>query len=208
MWAFRKFLDKLEAEEGHKKATLLMHTDPNDNEGPNLLHVLDLLKLNDNVVFSRKQLSFDDMRALYGVSDCVVNMSFAEGFGLGTLEAMMCARPIIALQTGGMTRQVVDYRDGSENGIALPVECKKMVGSQATPYIIEDLVTVDTVADAYMRMYKLGPEGRKELGLKAMRYAHEEFSMETLVKTWETAMDDVFLNWRARRPAWKKKVIR
>ena len=208
MWSFKMFLDKLQAEEGHQKATLIMHTDPNDNEGPNLLHILDLFKLNDNVVFSREQLNFDDMRVLYGMSDAVVNISYAEGFGLGTLEAMMCAKPIIAIKTGGLTRQVVDINDGTENGVALDVECKKLVGSQATPYIVEDMVKVESVAEAYWKLYKMGPEARKELGLKAMRYAHQQFDMPKLIETWDQALDDTFANWQKRRARWTKKVIR
>ncbi len=208
MWAFKMFLDRLKEEEGHQKATLLMHTDPNDNEGPNLLHVLDILKLNENVVFSREQLNLDDMRVLYGISDAVVNISYAEGFGLGTLEAMMCGKPVIAAKTGGMTRQVIDHRDGSANGIPLDIDCKKMVGSQATPYIVEDIVKPESVAEAYWKMYKLGDEGRKELGLKAMRYAHEEFNMENLIKTWDEGLEDVIANWRSRRARWTKKVIK
>ncbi len=208
LWSFKMFLDKLKAEEGHQKATLVMHTDPNDIEGPNLLHVLDVFKLNDNVVFSREQLNFDDMRVLYGMSDAVVNISYAEGFGLGTLEAMMCARPIIAVKTGGLTRQVVDVNDGSENGIALNVDCKKLVGSQATPYIVEDMVKVENVAEAYWKLYKMDPEARKELGFKAMRYAHQQFDMQMLIKTWDEALEDVFANWQKRRARWTKKVIR
>ena len=208
MWAFKMFLDKLQIEEGHKKATLLMHTDPNDIEGPNLYHVLDVLKLNDNVVFSREQLSIDDMCKLYCISDAVVNISYAEGFGLGTLEAMMCGKPIIAIKTGGMTRQVVDHRDGSFNGIPLDVDCRKMVGSQATPYIIEDMTKPESVADAYWKMYKLGPEGRKQLGLKAMRYAHVEFDLDTLIKTWDEGLEETIVNWRSRRNSWTKKVIK
>jgi len=208
MWSFRMFLDKLQQEEGHQKATLLMHTDPNDFEGPNLLHVLDILKLNNNVVFSREQLNLDDMRVLYNISDAVVNISYAEGFGLGTLEAMMCGKPIIANKTGGMTRQVIDYRDGSFNGIPLEVDCKKLVGSQSTPYIVEDIVKPESVADAYWQMYKMEPDVRKELGLKAMRYAHTEFDMDNLIKTWDKGLDDVITNWRSRRPRWTKKVIK
>jgi len=208
MWAFKMFLDKLKAEEGHQKATLLMHTDPNDVEGPNLLHVLDILKLNDNVVFSREQLNLDDMRMLYGITDAVVNISYAEGFGLGTLEAMMCGKPIIAVKTGGMTRQVIDHRDGTFNGIPLDVDCKKLVGSQATPYIVEDIVKPERVAEAYWDMYKLGNDARKELGLKAMRYAHQEFNLENLIKTWDEGLEDVITNWRSRRPRWTKKVIK
>lgn len=208
MWAFKMFLDKLQVEEGHQKATLLMHTDPNDIEGPNLLHVLDILKLNDNVVFSREQLNLHDMRTLYGISDAVVNISYAEGFGLGTLEAMMCGKPIIAVKTGGLTRQVINCHDGSMNGVALDVDCKKLVGSQATPYIVEDNVKPESVAEAYWKMYKLGPDARKEVGLKAMRYAREEFNLDRLIKTWDEGLEDVLANWRTRRARWTKKVVR
>lgn len=207
MWAFKMFLDRLKAERGHSKATLLMHTDPGDVEGPNLLHVLDLFKLNDNVVFSKQILDFESMNKLYAISDTVLNISFAEGFGLGTLEAMYAGKPIIAVKTGGLERQVVDHTDGSENGIALPVECKKLVGSQATPYIVEDIVRPETVADALWKMHEMGPDARKELGMKAMQYAHKEFNMDNLVKTWDDALQWTFENWRERRRPWKKKLI-
>lgn len=208
MWSFKMFLDRLKKEKGHSKASLVMHTDPSDMEGPGLLHVVDTLHLNENVVFSRNQIDFGAMNKLYNVSDAVVNISYAEGFGLGTLEAMYCAKPIIAIKTGGLERQVVDFRDGSENGISLPVECKKMVGSQATPYIVEDLVRPETVADAFWKMYEMGPEKRKELGLKAMRYAHEEFGLKNLLKNWDEALEWTFSNWRANRPSWNKRVIK
>jgi glycosyltransferase involved in cell wall biosynthesis len=208
MWAFKMFLDKLKQEKGHTKASLILHTDPHDIEGPNLLHVLELFKLNDNVVFSKSQLDFPSMNMLYGISDTVVNISYAEGFGLGTLEALYCGKPIIAVKTGGMTRQVVDYRDGSEHGVGLDVECKKLVGSQATPYIVEDMVRVESVADAMWKMYEMGPEKRKELGLKGMKYVHEEFGMEKLIKTWDDALEDTITNWRSRRPQWTKRVVK
>jgi glycosyltransferase involved in cell wall biosynthesis len=208
MWAFRIFLDKLKQEKGHEKATLIMHTDPNDIEGPNLLHILDLLKLNANVVFSRARLDFPSMNMLFGISDTVLNISSAEGFGLGTLEAMYAGKPIIAIKTGGLERQVVDYRDGSENGIALPVDCKKLVGSQPTPFICEDIVKVETVADALYKMYDMGPEKRKQLGFKAMKYAHEEFDLDHLIKTWDSVLEDTMLNWKSNRPRWTKKVIK
>ena len=41
LWAWSVFLDKLEKEQGHRKAVLLMHTDPFDSEGPNLLALRD-----------------------------------------------------------------------------------------------------------------------------------------------------------------------
>ena len=37
------------------------------------------------------------MNILHNIVDCYINISYAEGFGLGTLEAMQCGKPIIAL---------------------------------------------------------------------------------------------------------------
>ena len=81
-----------------------------------------MLGIKDNVLFSRDRLDFDKMNVLYNVSDFCINCSYAEGFGLSTLEAMQAGTPIIAVKTGGLTRQVVDHRDNTENGVAVDVE--------------------------------------------------------------------------------------
>ena len=125
-----------------------------------------------------------------------------EGFGLGTLEAMMTATPIIALKTGGMIRQVVDHRDGSENGIALEPEVRNLVGSQMVPYIYEDHISNETAAKALMQMYEYGPEKRKELGKKAQDYALYEFDLKNTIKDWDSTLTDTMENWRDRRKMW------
>ncbi len=203
IWSWKMFLDALEKKHGHRNAALVLHTDPHDQEGPNLLQIIEMFKLHQNVIISNNRTSFQDMNKLYNSVDTVINRSCAEGFGLSTLEAMYCGKPIIALQTGGLTRQVVDYRDGSENGIALPVELKSMVGSQMVPYILEDHVRNETVADAFMKMYELGPEGRKALGQKAKAYALEEFSMDKLGETWDKTLEETIANWRSRYSPWE-----
>ena len=208
MWGFKMFLDRLKRERGHQRATLMMHTDPHDQEGPNLLHVLDVLKLNDNVVFSREQVGFDGVNALHNVCDVGVSLSKAEGFGLPILEAMYCAKPVIAVKTGGLTRQVVDWRDGSENGVGLEPELKSIVGSQATPYIVEDYARVESYADGLWKIYEMGADARKELGLKAMRYAHEEFGIDRLIETWDATLEDTMKSWRLRRPRWTRTEVR
>ena len=131
--AWRIFLQQLQLKYGHKRATLIMHTDPNDAEGPNLLHVMELMGVKDNLVFSTERVEFDKINILHNISDCCINIATNEGFGLSTLEAMYCAKPIIALTTGGLTRQVIDYRDGTENGIALQPDARDFVGSQMVP---------------------------------------------------------------------------
>lgn len=128
-----------------------------------------------------------------GVSNC------NEGFGLGTLEAMQCGTPIIALKTGGLTRQVVDHRDGSENGIALPVEVQTLVGSQLCPYIYEDYCSNQTIADALLKMFDMGNEERERLGEKARQYVLSEFSLSKTVADWHTTLSTTIETWKSNK---------
>ena len=75
------FLNDLQKKRGHKKATLIMHTDPLDQEGPNLFSVIEGLEIQDNVIFSTQRLEFEKMNILYNISDVCFTLSFAEGFG-------------------------------------------------------------------------------------------------------------------------------
>lgn len=205
--SWKLFIDKLEKEEGHKKATLVMHTDPVDPEGPNLYEISNYFKLKDNVVFSTERVDFGKMNILHNIADAYFTISSNEGFGLGTLEAMMCAKPIIALKTGGLTRQVVDHRDGSENGIALEPEVRNLVGSQHVPYIYEDHISNETVANALWKMYKWGPEKRESVGKKALEYARSEFSLAETAKKWDETLWDTMKNWRYKRQRWTQMTL-
>ncbi len=200
--SWKVFLDLLQAKHGHKNATLLMHTDPLDQEGPNLHEVVKMLDISQNVTFSTERIDFEKMNVLYNITDVTINISFAEGFGLSTLEAMTVGKPIIALKTGGLTRQVVDHRDGSENGVALPVELRTIVGSQAVPYIYEDYVSSKTTGEAIMKIYDLGPDGREELGKKAKSYVDSEFSNQATIDAWDKSLSDIIQTWQEKRNSW------
>ncbi len=205
--AWKQMLDKMMLNEGHKKATLIMHTDPLDQEGPNLFAVAEELGIMDNVFFSKDRIEFDKMNILYNISDCCINISYAEGFGLGTLEAMQAGTPIVAVKTGGLTRQVVDHRDGSENGIALPVEMKTLVGSQMVPYIYEDYVTIETAAEGLYQLFKKSPDEKNELRKKVRDYALSEFSYQKTVDDWHQTMKDTIENWKNNYKRWEVKEI-
>lgn len=189
------FLDRLQATHGHRKATLLMHTDPMDQEGPNLLHVVEAFGLRDNVVFSKERVSFEQMSVVYNVSDVVINTSCNEGFGLSVLEGLYCGKPAIVIKTGGLTRQVVDWQTGEEYGVALDPDVKCLVGSQLVPYIYEDFVSHQTRADAIWKVYEWGPERRKEVGERGRQYALKEFSMERLVGEWDRTLWKTLEEW-------------
>jgi len=207
--AWRVFLDRLQAEEGHRKAVLIMHTDPNDVEGPNLIAVTEKLGINEHVMFSTQKVDFNDMNALYNITDFTVNVSKAEGFGLATLSAMMAGKPIIALKTGGLTRQVVDHRDGSEHGVAIEPAARTLVGSQAVPYIYDDHVNYLDVAEAYWKLYKMTPEERKALFEKNIAYCDFEFSYENMIKQWDETLDKCISEWKTNKPkSWTCEQLR
>lgn len=201
------FLDRLESTEGHRKATLVMHTDPLDQEGPNLLHVVENFKLQDNVVFSKDRIGFEQMASLYNIADVVVNTSCNEGFGLSVLEGMYCGKPAIAIKTGGLTRQVINWETGEEHGVALEPDVRSLVGSQLVPYIYEDFVSHETRANAFWKVYEWGPEKRKEVGEKARIYALKEFSMDRLVGEWDRTLSKMFDEWPAKKKLWSEATL-
>lgn len=202
--SFKQFLTELESKHGHRKATLLMHTDPLDPEGPNLHHVIDMLHLKDHVVFSKDRVGFPEMNSLYNITDVVVSRACNEGFGLSTLEAMMCGTPIIALKTGGVTRQVQDHETGEQFGIGLDPEVRSLVGNQMVPYIYEDFVSHETFAKAIMTMYEWGPEKRAEVGQRAKAHAHKNYDMDHLIKSWDETLTELCDNWKKRYSRWER----
>lgn len=195
LWAWKLFLDKLTPEE-KSRVKFLMHTDPLDMEGPNLLETSNVLNIQDTVIFSNERIDFDKMNVLHNMSDACLNISYAEGFGLATLESMNCGNPIIAGKTGGLTRQVVDHRDGSENGVGIDIKCKSLVGSQSVPYIYEDYVDVQDVADAIYKLFKMPSQERKALGEKARQYALSEFGFQDTIDKWHETMEKAILDFR------------
>lgn len=207
LWAWKEFMDRLESKHGTNKASLLLHTDPVDREGQNLYEVADMLGIRDSVVFSKDRLDFEQINILHNISDTCINVSYAEGFGLTTLEAMQVGKPIIAVKTGGLTRQVVDHRNGTENGIGLDVELTTLVGSQQVPYIYEDLVSHASIADAIEKMYEMGPDSRKNLGKKAKDYVDSEFNYQDTIDMWHDTMNDTISNWKSRYQPWTCKTL-
>ena len=208
LWAWQIFVEKLEKETGKTDATLLMHTDPQDQEGPHLISVAEMLGISDRVIFSTERVPFEKMNILHNVSDCCVNISFAEGFGLSTLEAMQVGNPIIAAKTGGLTSQVVDHRDGTENGVALDIKLKALVGSQSVPYIYEDYCDVHDLADAFMKLYNEGPEGREALGQKARSYALSEFNIQNTIDLWHESLLSLVKKWKDKESRPSRLTIR
>jgi glycosyltransferase involved in cell wall biosynthesis len=185
---FKKFLDEV----GHDKAQLIMHTDPKDRHGQDLVYIVEQLGLTSQrqVLFSTQKVNQNELAALYNMADCTINISDAEGFGLATLESMSCGTPIIANMTGGLQEQVVLGSDAT--GIALIPESKAVIGSQDVPYIYEDRLSEAQVVNALKKMMALGKEGRKEMGLKGREHVMKNYNFETFNKQWVDIMTEVY----------------
>jgi len=203
--SWKMFLDEMQLKHGHKNATLVMHTDPLDQEGTNLYQVIDVLGVRDNVMFSKDRIGFNEMNLLYNSCDTIINRSCNEGFGLPTLEMMMCGKPIIVIKTGGLTRQVEDPETGEQFGIGMDPEVRTMVGNHMVPYIYEDFVSHETVRDAFMKMYEMGAEEREKLGLRARERALKEYSMKKMISDWDSTIEQTIDKWKSGEiKRWRK----
>jgi glycosyltransferase involved in cell wall biosynthesis len=206
--SWKEFITQLKEKHGHTNATLLMHTDPLDPEGPHLHSVVELLGIREHVFFSNDRCGFGEMNVIYNICDTVINRSVNEGFGLSLLEAKMTGKPVIALKTGGMTRQVVDHETGYEYGIALQPEVRTLVGNQMIPYIYEDFVSHETVTKAFMDMYEMGPEKRAEIGMHAIEHAKRDYDVNNMIKSWDESLVKLHESWsQSKRKSWTHTVI-
>ena len=122
-----------------------------------------------------------------------------EGFGLPILEAKMTETPCISIKTGGLTRQIEDHETGEHFGVAMDPDVQCMVGNQMVPYIYEDFITHQHMADAFMTMYEKTPEERAELGKRCHEHAVKNYSLEHVVKRWDETLSKLFETWDASK---------
>lgn len=198
--SFKQFLDRLEVKTGKRNATLLMHTDPLDVEGPNLHQVIDTFGVIDNVVFSKERLGFAEMNTIYNISDVVINRSCNEGFGLSILEAKMTETPCVAIKTGGLTRQIEDHETGEQYGVALNPDVRSLVGNQAIPFIYEDFVSHESVTNALETVFDWGEEKRREVGKRSRAHALKNYNIEGLIGTWDKSLTQLIDGWKENKP--------
>ena len=186
IWWFKEWLDK---ENMHEKAQLIMHTDPRDPHGQDLEHLIEHLNLNDHrqVLLSTKKVTPEDLAAMYGLVDCTINISDAEGFGLATLESLSCATPIIANMTGGLQDQMVND-DGEELGVAIYPNSKAIIGSQQVPYIYEDRFNKGQFLSALTKITSVSEDYRQELGQKGREHVIKNFNFNRFGQKWVDLM--------------------
>ena len=188
VWWFKEWLDENDL---HDKAKLIMHTDPSDGHGQDLVHIVEHLGLDQQqVVFSTDKLDLANMSTLYHLADCTINISDAEGFGLATLESLSCGTPIIATMTGGLQEQVIGP-DG-ECGVPLFPSSRSIIGSQQVPYIYEDRLSQKSFSAALSRIYNMSSESLEDLGKVGRSHVVNNYNFETFNERWVKLMTEVY----------------
>lgn len=191
--AFKTFCDTL-TEEQRKETVLLLHTQPRDENGTDLIALRETLLPVDkyNVLFSDKKLSTRELNFLYNIASVTVNIASNEGFGLSGAESIMAGTPIINNVTGGLQDQC-RFEDEGGNWITFNEDfatnhtgkfvkhgawCtpvfptnRSLQGSLPTPYIFDDRCSYEDVAKMLTYWYLLSEDLRREAGLKGREWA-------------------------------------
>jgi glycosyltransferase involved in cell wall biosynthesis len=187
VWWFKEFLDKV----GQDKAKLIMHTEPKDPNGQDLIVLAERVGLTpEQFSISTGRITQQELAKFYNAADCIINISDAEGVGMGTLESLACETPIIVNMTGGLQEQVTDGTNWF--GIGIQSASKAVIGSQEVPYIYEDRVSKEDFIAALEKMHNTSPEDRKKLGQAGRKYMEEKYSLEKYKERWEETLEYFF----------------
>ncbi len=199
--SFSTFVDML-PEEKRNKCLLLMHTNPVDENGTDLLAVADAVAPGKNVKFSTEKITPEGLNYLYNFADVTINIASNEGFGLGTAESVMAGTPMIVNVTGGMQDQCGFALDGkyltaedyseihslhdrdkwmdndklTHGSWVKPVwpACRSLQGSVPTPYIFDDRPRWEEAAEKLYEWYNTSSEDRDKFALEGREWMLRE----------------------------------
>jgi hypothetical protein len=228
IWAYKNFVDGL-PEEDRDKTCLIMHTNPVDQNGTNLIEVSNRIAPGCDIKFSTDRVNQEQLNWIYNLSDCTINIAGNEGFGLVTAESVMAETPIIVNVTGGLqdqcgfkkksTKKYITADDYKEIGSlhdwrewedkvthgewVKPVwpRVQTLVGSIPTPYIIDDKVDIYDVTNAIRYWYDKTPQERKEAGKKGRKEFLGEMGLnaKNMCKTLVDGIETTFKKWKPRK---------
>lgn len=216
--AYKAFCDNLPKEKA-AKCVLILHTEPRQDAGTDLVAVKEAFCPEYDVVFSTAKYTPEDMNIMYNIADVTINLSSNEGFGLSTAESIMSGTPIIVAVTGGLQDQTGQVKDdgseiefglnfGSNNvgkykkhGVwAYPVypQVQCVQGSIPTPYIFDDMTRWEDAAEGMMYWYLAGEDTRELFGMKGRQWALNEggINAENMCNQFIKCMDYTIANFK------------
>ena len=224
--AYKEFCDTLTKDEA-KNCLLLLHTQPVDENGTNLVEVIENVCPDYDVQFTNTQFSTKELNTLYNLADVNLNIASNEGFGLASCESVNAGTPIIVNVTGGLQDQCNFTIDGKyiteeqyielgslHNRKDLPQNLswgswvnpvwpsnRSLQGSVPTPYIFDDRCSYEDVAKAIRQWYDTLPDRRNECGLEGsewMKSKEAGMSAKNMGERYIDAIDGVFKNWKPK----------
>ena len=186
IWWFKELLDEV----GHDKASLLMHTDPRDQHGQDLPHIIEHLGITDGqVLLSSQKVPPEGLASMYQAADYTIGISDAEGFGLSTLESLSCGTPIIVNMTGGLQEQVTDGKNWF--GWGIQPAAKSIIGSLQVPYIYEDRISQKDFNKAMKSALKLTGPKYKKMSDAGLKHVKDNYSFDKYETSWVKLMDEI-----------------
>ena len=219
--AFKHFVDQLPADQKTRVA-LVMHTQAVDENGTDLRAVASTLAPDCKIIFSEQKMSAQDLNAVYNVADVVVNIGSNEGWGLSSTEAILSGTPIINNVTGGLQDQC-GFEDENGEWIRFDGEFatnhtgkykkhgswvkpvfpsnRSLQGSPQTPYIFDDRVQFEDVADAIRYWYDMSELERGTRGLAGRQWAMDNgLTAEQMGNKMISMFNDLFTMHQESRP--------
>jgi glycosyltransferase involved in cell wall biosynthesis len=219
--AFKTFVDTLPIEQQNKIA-LLMHTQAVDENGTDLRAIAKTLAPTCKIIFSEQKVVAAELNAMYNVADVTINIGSNEGWGLSSTEAILAGCPIINNVTGGLQDQCGFVDENDEwirfdgqfatnhtgkyklHGIWVkPVfpSNRSLQGSPSTPYIFDDRVSFEDVADAIAYWYTTPETLRSEMALSGREWALANgLTAEQMGNKMISMFRDLFAMHRELRP--------
>jgi glycosyltransferase involved in cell wall biosynthesis len=226
--AWKIFIDELPEGKANKCA-LVLHTQPIDDNGTDLIAVKEMLFGNlpqYNIIFDEGRYDVGKMNLLYNAADAVALISSNEGWGLSLTEGMMCGKPIIATVTGGMQDQMrFEDEDGKwikfteefstnhrgkykkHGKWAFPVFPSNisLLGSVPTPYIYDDRADPLHVAARIREIYTIkttNPTQYEEISKAAREWVTSDESMQSARWMCQNIVDGInetFNTWKPKQ---------
>jgi glycosyltransferase involved in cell wall biosynthesis len=221
--AFKQFMSGLTKEQADKCA-MLLHTSSVDDNGTDLIAVIETLcpEIKDKFYITNRIFGLNEMNYMYNMSDAQILLTSNEGWGLSLTEALLVGNPIIANVTGGMQDQMrFEFEDGTwidfdadfpsnhrgtikkHGEWAFPVypTNRSIQGSPLTPYIFDDRCNWEDAAEQIKNVYDLGNTERKARGLKGREWALSQeagFTQEHQANRIIEGIEELFSNWTPR----------
>jgi glycosyltransferase involved in cell wall biosynthesis len=229
--AYKHFCQLVDKNGGNaaEDCSLLMHTQPIDPNGTDLVALVGELCDEYTVLFDDKIVPSPQLNIIYNSADVVVNMASNEGFGLGTAEAIAAGVPIVVNVTGGLQDQC-GFINPETNQYFTPDDYLKVhtlhrkdewghlqhgewvkpvwpsnisiQGSVPTPYIFDDRADFRDVGQVLYEWYITSKEDRTFAGLKGREFimnVEVGMSRNNMCERISTSIKDTFENFVPRK---------